>query len=132
MIGLEKTTSALKHLKQNGFVVIDGAPCKVDKIQASSTGKHGHAKIRLEGVDLFNGIRRTIVGPAHENVDVPILSRYKGQVVSIMGTKAQIMDLSNYSVFELDIPEERKSEIKAGEEIEYFEICDIKTLKKLK
>ncbi len=42
------------------------------------------------------------------------------------------MDLADYSVFELDIPEERKQKIIAGEEIDYFEICDIKTLKELK
>jgi len=63
---------------------------------------------------------------------VPILTKKKAQVVSITGNKAQIMDLGDYSVFELDIPEERKEKIIAGEEIDYFEICDIKTLKELK
>ena len=35
-------------------------------------------------------------------------------------------------MIELEIPEERKDEIVANAEIDYFEVCDIKTLKELK
>jgi hypothetical protein len=42
------------------------------------------------------------------------------------------MDLNNYTIFELDIPEERKDQVIAGSEIDYFEVCDTKTLKELK
>lgn len=42
------------------------------------------------------------------------------------------MDLNDFSVFELDIPEKRKEEIKQGEEVDYFEVVGIKTLKQLK
>ena len=42
------------------------------------------------------------------------------------------MDLADFSIFELDIPEERREKIKQGEEVDYFEIEGIKTLKELK
>lgn len=86
----------------------------------------------MDAIGLFDSVRRSVVEPSHESVDVPILTKKKAQVLSIAGNKAQIMDLSDYSVFELDLPEERREKIKAGEEIDYFEICDIKTLKELK
>lgn len=132
MIILEKTAALIKDLKPNGFVMIDGVPCRVEKVQSSTTGKHGHAKIRLDAIGIFDGIRRSVVEPSHETVDVPILTKKKAQVLAIVRNKAQLMDLQDYSQLELDIPEERKDEIKAGEEIDYFEICDIKTLKGLK
>ncbi len=123
----------IKELRPNGFVVIDGVPCRVDKVQVSTSGKHGHAKVRLEAIGLFDGVRHSILGPAHENVEVPIVEKKRGQVLSILGgDKAQIMDMTDFSVFELDIPEERKSEIIQGAEIDYFTVLDMKTLKELK
>ena|SRR3990170_7171932 len=123
----------IKELKPNGFVVIDGVPCRVDKIQVSTSGKHGHAKVRIEAVGLFDGVRHSILGPAHETVEVPIVEKKRGQVLALLGeNKAQIMDMNDFSVFELDIPEERREEIKQGAEIDYFTVLDLKTLKELK
>jgi len=64
----------------------------------------------------------TTTSQADDTVDVPILDK----------KKAQLMDLNDFSVFELDIPEERKEAIKQGDEVDYFEITGIKTLKELK
>jgi translation initiation factor 5A len=72
------------------------------------------------------------VKPADDTVEVPILEKKKAQVVAILENKAQIMDLSTFEVFELEIPEERKEKIKQGEEVDYFEIVGIRTLKELK
>ena len=119
-------------MKRGGFVIIDGAPCYVESVDVSKSGKHGAAKARLEAVGMFDGRRRSIVKPADETVDVPILTKKKAQVLSVQENRAQIMDLTDYSVFELEIPEERKDQIKQGEEVFYFEICDVKTLKELK
>jgi len=129
---LEKTTASIKELKPNGFVLIDDAPCRVERVMISSTGKHGASKARVDAVGLFDNRRRSIVKPADEAMDVPIVTKKKAQVLSIVGNKAQIMDLVDYSVFELDIPEERKDAVKAGEEIDYFEVIGIRTLKELK
>jgi translation initiation factor 5A len=128
----DKTVTLIKDLKPNGFVIIDGVPCRVEKVQSSTSGKHGHAKVRVDAVGLFDNVRKSIIAPSHENIEVPIVEKKRGQVISIIGSKAQIMDMIDYSVMEMDIPEERKDKIKQGEEIEYFEVLDIKTLKELK
>lgn len=129
---MEKTVAVIKDLKPNGFVLIEGVPCRVEKVAVSSTGKHGAAKCRVDAIGLLDGKRRSIVKPASDTVEVPIVNKKPAQVLAIIGNKAQIMDLQDYSVFELDIPEERKEEIKAGQEISYFEVVGIKTLKELK
>jgi translation initiation factor 5A len=104
----------------------------VDKIQTSSTGKHGHAKVRVEAIGLLDGTRRSIVKPAHENVDVPIIIKKNAQILSIIGDKVQLMDLTDYSIFELPIPEEMKGTLKPGTEINYFEIMEQRTIKQIK
>lgn len=65
-------------------------------------------------------------------MDVPIINKKNAQILAIVGEKVQLMDLNDYSVFELPIPEEMKGKLKAGEEIAYFEVVGIKTIKQIK
>ena len=122
----------IKELKPGGFVIIDGVPCRVERVQVSTSGKHGAAKCRVEAIGLFDGRRRSIVKPADDTVEIPIVLKKRGQVIALMGDRAQIMDLDDYSIFELEIPEEKRGELKAGEEIPYFEVLGTKTLKEIK
>ena len=55
----------INELQKGNYIVIDGAACKVVDIQVSRPGKHGHAKIRLTGVGLFDDKKRVIVAPGH-------------------------------------------------------------------
>jgi translation initiation factor 5A len=129
---MASTKAVVKDLKPNSFVAIDGAPCRVDKVQVSSSGKHGHSKVRLDAKGLLDGRTRSIIEPADEEIEVPIVEKKQGQVLSITGNNAQVMDMTDFQVFDMEIPEERKDEVKQGEEIDYYEVSDIKTLKKLK
>jgi len=129
---LEKTTTVIKNLKKGSFVLIDDNPCRVESISSGKSGKHGASKTRVEGIGLFDGRRRSIVKPSHDKVDVPIINKKKAQVLAISGNRAQLMDLSDYSMFELDIPDELKNKLSSGEEINYFELVGIRTLKQLK
>lgn len=54
------------------------------------------------------------------------------QILAIVGDKVQLMDLADYSVFEMPVPEEMKDELKAGEDIPYFELMGEKTIKRIK
>ncbi len=129
---MEKTVTTLKELKIGGFVLIEDVPCRVEKVDISKSGKHGATKARVEAIGILDGIRKSIVKPASENIDVPIILKKKAQLLAIVGSKAQLMDMVTYDVFELDIPEELKGQLVAGSEINYFEVADIKTLKQLK
>ncbi len=129
---MEKTSATIKDLKPGNFVLIEGVPCRVEKVSVSVAGKHGAAKARLEAIGLFDGRRRSIVKPASEEVEVPIVARKKAQVLAILGDRVQLMDLETYDTFELEIPEERREEVVEGKEIDYYEVIGIRTLKKLK
>lgn len=129
---LEKTTTVIKNLKKGSFVLIDDVPCRVGSISSGKSGKHGASKTRVEAIGLFDGRRRSMVKPSHDTVNVPIINKKKAQVLAISGDRVQLMDLSNYSMFELDIPEELKGKLNSGDEVNYFEIIGIRTLKPLK
>lgn len=129
---MEKTTATIKNLKPNGFVLIDDVPCRVEKIQTGKTGKHGASKCRVDAIGLIDGRRKSIVKPSSEAIDVPIITKKNAQILSIVGDKVQLMDLTDYSVLELDIPEEMKGTLKSGDEIAYFEVAGIRTIKQIK
>lgn len=129
---MEKTIATIKDLKPNGFVLIDGVPCRVEKVDKTKSGKHGAAKARLDAIGLFDGRRRSIVKPADDSIDIPIINKKTAQILSLSGDKVQLMDLVDYSVFELDIPEEMKGKLQQGAEISYYELVGIKTIKQIK
>ena len=81
---------------------------------------------------LFDNRRKSLVKPADARVQVPIMTKKRAQVLAIVGEKAQLMDMGDYSTFELDIPEELKGKLESGQEINYFEVAGVRTLKQLK
>jgi translation initiation factor 5A len=122
------TRATIKNLKPGRFCVIDGEPCKVLNITTSAPGKHGAAKARLEAVGIFDNKKRSIVKPAHTEIEVPIVDKRVGQVLSISGNVAQLMDMETYETFDAVIPEEVKAGIKEGGEVIYWVIMERKMI----
>jgi translation initiation factor 5A len=128
----EKIFSVMKELKVGKYVLIDDVPCRIVGIESSAPGKHGAAKMRVTAMGIFDGQKKTLLKPADADVEVPIIERRTGQVVSVSGGGAQVMDLSDYSTFEILIPEEMKGEIAAGKEVEYMESMGKKILMRVR
>jgi translation initiation factor 5A len=122
------TRSSIKSLQPGRYVVIDGEPCKVLDVTCSVSGKHGGAKARLEAIGLFDNKKKSVVKPADTEMEIPIIEKKIGQVVAILGSNAQIMDLTDYETFELPIPEELKNKIAQGKEVAYWIIMERKML----
>ncbi|KAH6635467.1 translation protein SH3-like domain-containing protein [Chaetomium sp. MPI-SDFR-AT-0129] len=70
-------------LRKNGHVVIKGRPCKIVDMSTSKTGKHGHAKVHLVAIDIFNGKKLEELSPSTHNMDVPNVKRSEYQLVDI-------------------------------------------------
>lgn len=131
MVG-EITRTGIKDLKPGSFVIIDDVPCRVEKVQVSTSGKHGASKVRIEAMGLLDDRRRSMIAPSHDEISVPIILKKQAQVLAVVGNKAQLMDLTTYETIELDISEEIKDKVQPGGEIAYFEVIGIRTLKQLK
>ncbi len=111
----------MRELKVGRYVVVDEEPCKIISIQFSKPGKHGEAKARLEAIGIFDGQKRSVVHPVTHKVRVPMIDKRKAQVLSIHENKAQLMDLENYETFELEVPEDLRTSLQAGQETLYLE-----------
>jgi len=113
----------LGSLKVGHNIVIDGEPCKIVELEKSKPGKHGAAKVRLVAIGIFDKVKRTMVGPADSRVEVPIIEKRTGQVVSISDT-VSLMDNETFEIMEVPIPEEEriKERLEPGAVVEYWKI----------
>ncbi len=120
--------ASAKELRIGRYLIIDDTPCKVVDIETSAPGKHGAAKMRITAIGIFDGSKKTLLKPSDGDVEVPVTTKKKAQVVSIIGQTAQLMDLDTYETYELPIPEEMKSALKPSSEVEVIEAMGKKAL----
>ncbi len=122
------------ELKVGSYAVIDGEPCQILSIQKSKPGKHGSAKFRCIAVSLLDGSKKSFVSPVDATIEIPIVDKRRGQIVSITPDYVQLMDLETYEVFEVPQPteEEVKSRLEVGKEVEYWNIMGHKKLVRVK
>jgi translation initiation factor 5A len=111
-------------LKVGSYALIDNEPCQIVDIEKSKPGKHGSAKIRASGISLFDGKKKTYLAQADAGVQVPIVDKRSGQIVSITPSGIQLMDLETYETIEMSMPTDSDvaSKIAAGKEVEYWVI----------
>jgi len=112
----EKTTSGASttfpqqcsSLRKNGHVMIKGHPCKIVDMSTSKTGKHGHAKVHLVGVDIFTQKKYEDLCPSTHNMDVPNVQRAEYTYIDLDDDFFSVMDDKMESKSDLKLPEDKE------------------------
>lgn len=119
------------EIKTGTNIIVEGTPCVVKKIDISKTGKHGHAKCRIEAVDMIGKQKKVFVVPGHDRFEVPMVEKRKGQVLSLGSEgKVSIMDLENFETLEVPCSEEILSQLEENSNVEYWDIEGTKIVKR--
>lgn len=118
---MEINYAQMRELKVGRYIVIDGEPCKIVEIETSAPGKHGAAKMRVVAIGIFDNQKRTLLKSADAEVEIPVINKINAQVVSVQENTVQVMDLTNYQIYEVPIPQEHKEELKPGTNVELIE-----------
>ncbi|CAN5866691.1 translation initiation factor IF-5A [soil metagenome] len=115
----------LGSLKVGSYIVIDGEPCRIVSYDHSKPGKHGSAKARVAAMGVFDGSRHSLVAPVSANVEVPLIDKRAGQLISVAGQVLQIMDLETFEVFETSaVEDEIRDKLNQGGEVEYWKVLE--------
>ena len=128
----DKTFGVMKDLKVGKYVLIEDIPCKVVEIESSAPGKHGAAKMRVTAMGIFDGQKKTLLKPSDADIQIPVIERKIGQVISISGDSAQVMDLADYGTFDIAIPQEMRNDIASGKDVEFMESMGKKILMRVR
>ncbi|MFA5363757.1 MAG: translation initiation factor IF-5A [Candidatus Bathyarchaeia archaeon] len=112
------------ELRVGSYVIIDDAPCKIVSYSKSKPGKHGAAKARIVAISVFDETKKTLVKPVSAQVDVPIIDKKTGQVIALLPSAVQLMDLETYEMTESPYPDDEdiKSKLASGVEVEYWQL----------
>ena len=116
--------------KPGTYILVDGAACVVRSQDISKTGKHGASKARIEAVGVIDDKKRILVKPGHEKFDVPLIEKKKGQVLSIEGDNANLMDVESFETLTVAIPADLKESITEGLQVEYWDVEGQKVIKR--
>src|SRR5437870_10462850 len=94
------------ELKIGQYVIIDGEPCRIVEFEKSKPGKHGSAKARVVAMSVFTGQKKSLISPVDSRVEVPMIDKRTGQIISISGNLVQY---GYGELFHLREPDARRS-----------------------
>ena len=112
-------------LRAGSYLLVDGAACIVKDTQTSRPGKHGHAKVRIKAQDIITGSTKEVVKPGHDNVEVPLILKKKGQILSVEGNDVELMDMETFEQVSVDLgiaDEEVRGQVAAGQTVLFWQV----------
>jgi translation initiation factor 5A len=120
-------------LKIGRYILIDEEPCRIVSLEKSKSGKHGHAKVRIVAIGLFDGVKRSIVLPSDSKVQSPIIDKRVAQINYITDATPPmlgLMDMESFENFEMPAPDKDSFEgsIEQGTQIEYWIVMERRKL----
>ena len=104
----------IQKLKTGQYIMVDEEPCQIKATERSKSGKHGHAKVRVVCVGVFDNNKRSLTIPSGHMVEIPEILKGTAQINFIEDTSINIMDLETYESVDVNWPadEELKQKIK--------------------
>jgi translation initiation factor 5A len=112
-------------------ILWEGVPCTVRSNDVSKTGKHGHAKCRMEVIGIFDGKKRVGVVPGNTKIEVPNIDKRKAQVLSVSDNTANVMDLESFETMDLSFPEDLADKMEVEKQVEYWDIEGLKSIRRV-
>jgi translation initiation factor 5A len=103
--------SQVGSLKKNGYCLIKGHPVRIVDMSVAKVGKHGSAKAKITGIDVFTGNKYEEIHPTSHNIDVPNLTREDWTLVDIARDGfASLMNDSGETKEDIKIPDDEEGE----------------------
>ncbi|MFX1442158.1 MAG: translation initiation factor IF-5A [Promethearchaeota archaeon] len=124
----------IQKLKSGQYILVDEEPCVIKSTERSKSGKHGHAKVRVVCIGMFDGNKRSLTIPSGHMVEVPEILKGNAQINFIEDISINIMDLETFESVDVIWPtdEELVGKLKelqadpkrmAAAQVEYWQLA---------
>ena len=124
----------IQKLKTGQYIMIDDEPCIIKTTERSKSGKHGHAKVRVVCIGMFDNNKRSLTFPSGSMVEVPEIIKGNAQINFIEDALINIMDLESYESVDVKWPIEEELKLKlkdlqtnpaklSSAQVEYWQIA---------
>ncbi len=91
--------------KKGMYIIIQTRPCKVVNMSVSKTGKHGHMKASITGIDVINSSKHMLNIPGHNSVVQFELHKEDYSLVNIEEDTLEYLDENN-KLRSIKVPED--------------------------
>ncbi len=98
----------IQKLKSGQYLMVDDEPCIIKSTERSKSGKHGHAKVRVVCVGMFDDNKRSLTIPSGHMTEVPEIFKGTAQINFIEDNSINIMDLESYESMDVDWPKDEE------------------------
>ena len=98
----------IQKLKSGQYIMVDDEPCIIKSTERSKSGKHGHAKVRVVCVGMFDNNKRSLTIPSGHMTEVPEIFKGSAQINFIEDALINIMDLESYESMDVDWPKDEE------------------------
>jgi len=106
------------EVKKGMIVMLKGFPCKVVEVTTSKTGKHGHAKANMTGLDIFTGKKCQDISPTSHNMVAPVVTITNLNLIDIDDEGfCSLMDDNGETREDLKCPDESSPDPELGDRI---------------
>ena len=93
------------EIKKGMTVMLKGKPCKVIEVTTSKTGKHGHAKANITGLDIFTGKKYMDISPTSHNMTKPVVKTANWTLTDIQHSgELSLMDDGGNQKEDMNLP----------------------------
>ncbi|MFW9946678.1 MAG: translation initiation factor IF-5A [Candidatus Odinarchaeota archaeon] len=99
----------IQKLKAGQYIMVEEEPCQIKSTERSKSGKHGHAKVRVVCVGMFDNNKRSLTIPSGHMVEVPEIIKGNAQINFIEDTLINVMDLESYESLDVLWPSDEES-----------------------
>lgn len=140
----EKKIEDINKIKVGRYIIYENEAYRVTNVAHSKTGKHGHAKVRMEAVSLIGSRKINIVKSGGSRMEVPIIDKKTAQVLtlreefeqrgmeSIRKVIVNVMDSESYETFDMTVPKDLEDNVSEGSEVIYWDVMSNKLIQQVK
>ncbi|MBS3114765.1 hypothetical protein J4448_06715 [Candidatus Woesearchaeota archaeon] len=111
-----------QELERGNYFIYNGEPVRVLRKEVIVVGTHSHSKLKFYIQGLNEKGEKTVTFHHTDKVETAEIVRKRGQVISKLQNKIQLMDMVNYETLDANAPAELFNDLNEGDNVTFINL----------